>query len=823
MPKGTEIGSAYFKLVPSMDGVEKAVSRGLSGQKVRAAGTSAGGKIGTSVISGIGSKISAGAVAIGNVAASAVTAAAGTVGDYFSQAIDLSDATKKFETSMRFAGFSDADIAAAQEQVKWYADQTVYDLDTIQNTVLQLGANGTDNFVALAYAAGNLNAAAGGTAETFATSVSKALTQTTSLGKLNAENWNQLAEAIPGASGLIKQELLDMGAYTGNWEDALSSGAISAEEFNEAIMHLGLEDVAWEASTSTKTIEGAMGNFDAAVVGAMADVYDAINGDGRVTSAIVALGDSIGGLVSGAAPGIGELATEVEGFVGTVGKFGGAVAEAFGPTVTDAIGQISEAAGNAVDMVENGFGALTSDLPAIGEALEPIGAAFGDLFSDAVTDGAILLSTSMHAIGDLAEPLGTVGAVVSESVAPVLDGLLETLKDSGLSVIESIKGAIETISEALPSLGEGIGFLSTNLGGVFDVAIKDAALALSGAIQGIADVFSIVVDVLTGDWSGAWEGVQTLFADVTTTINDIVDTTFPGLTEGIQGVLDTVGEKVGNVGEFFGDCAETVTTWWDDNISTPFKDGVSDVGTKLNELPGKVSTAVAELPDKMANGLASISAKVESWGIGDKVTAAMDGIGELISGPLSTAKDSAYESLTAINDKFGIFDAMGVDLEATFLGIEGFMSDPIGTAKDTIGGLVGDIQGFFDGIHFEFPDFKMPHIKTDGSGYFNNIFDWHVPEFYVEWYASGGIATGPSVVGVGEAGNEAIVPLEGGYMRPFAEAVATQLDATGARGGVTYNVYIDGAALRADEAALALLREFVAGVVQVNGGRRAFA
>lgn len=820
MSKGTEIGSAYFKMVPSMDGVEKAVSKGLGSTKVRASGTKAGGKIGTSVVSGIGSKISAGAVALGNVVSSAVTAAAGTVGDYFSQAIDLSDATKKFETSMKFAGFDDETIGYAKQQVKDYADATVYDLDTVMNTVMQLGANGTENFVGVAMAAGNLNAAAGGTATTFE-SVAQVLTQTAGAGTLTWENWRQLTDAIPGASGVLQQALLDAGAYTGDFQTALSEGQVTAEEFNAAIVSLGWEDAAWEASTSTKTIEGAMGNFDAAVVGAMADVYDAINGDGRVTSAIVDLGDSIGALVSGAAPGIGELAADVEGFVGTVSGFGTAVAEAFGPTVTDAIGKISEAAGGAVDMVENGFGALTRDLPAIGEALEPIGTAFGDLFSEAVTDGAILLSQSMHAIGDLAEPLGTVGTIIGENVAPIVGNLLDTLKESGLSVIESVRGAIDKIAEALPSMGEDASGIYEALGNIFGTAIQDGALALSGAIQAIADVFTIIVDVLTGDWSGAWEGVQTLFGDVTTTINDIVDTTFPGLTEGIQGVLDTVGEKVGNVGEFFGDCADTVTTWWDDNISTPFKDGVSNVGTKLSELPGKVTTAVSELPDKMASGLALINSKVEEWGIADKVTSAMDGVGELISGPLSTAKDSAYESLTAINDKFGIFDAMGIDLEATFLGIEGFMADPIGSAKETISGLVGDIQGFFDGIHFEFPEFTLPHIKTDGTGYFNNVFDWHVPEFYIEWYASGGIATGPSVAGIGEAGNEAIVPLQGRYMRPFAEAIAGEMG--GARGGVTYNVYIDGDALRADERALALLREFVAGVVQANGGRGALA
>ena len=55
------------------------------------------------------------------------------------------------------------------------------------------------------------------------------LTQTAGQGKLTTENWNQLSDAIPGASGKIQQALKEAGAYTGNFRDAMADGQITAQ------------------------------------------------------------------------------------------------------------------------------------------------------------------------------------------------------------------------------------------------------------------------------------------------------------------------------------------------------------------------------------------------------------------------------------------------------------------------------------------------------------------------------------------------------------------------------------------------------------------
>ena len=186
------------------------------------------------------------------------------------EAAAATDATKKFKSTLDFAGLGTPEIEALSKSTRKYADETVYALSDIQNITAQLAANSVPNYDKLAEAAGNLNAVAGGNAETFS-SVGMVLTQTAGAGKLTTENWNQLADAIPGASGKLQEAMLRNGAYTGNFRDAMEKGEITAAEFNDAIMQLGFEDAAVEAAKSTATFEGAFGNLQAAAVGGLSD------------------------------------------------------------------------------------------------------------------------------------------------------------------------------------------------------------------------------------------------------------------------------------------------------------------------------------------------------------------------------------------------------------------------------------------------------------------------------------------------------------------------------------------------------------------------
>ena len=199
---------------------------------------------------------------VGNVLADAFSTVTSEIGNLGGEALDAADSLTKFESTMDFAGFDSSTIAEVSSAMQDYAARTVYDLETVSNTTAQLGANGVANFEQLTEAAGNLNAVAGGNADTFK-SVAMVLTQTAGAGKLTTENWNQLADAIPGASGVLQQAMLENGAYVGNFREAMENGEITADEFNQAIMQLGFTDAAVQAAESTATIEGALGNLRA--------------------------------------------------------------------------------------------------------------------------------------------------------------------------------------------------------------------------------------------------------------------------------------------------------------------------------------------------------------------------------------------------------------------------------------------------------------------------------------------------------------------------------------------------------------------------------
>jgi len=189
------------------------------------------------------------------------------------EAIDAVDSLTKFEQTMQFGGFNSSAIAKARGEVKKYADDTVYDLQTIANTTAQLAANGVQNYSALTQAAGNLNAVAGGNADTYK-SVALVLTQANGAGKLVTQDWNQLANAIPGASGKIQEALRKNGAFTGNFRQAMEDGQISAIEFNKALLDLGTDPIAVEAAKSTKTFEGALGQLKAGIVDSFSNLAD---------------------------------------------------------------------------------------------------------------------------------------------------------------------------------------------------------------------------------------------------------------------------------------------------------------------------------------------------------------------------------------------------------------------------------------------------------------------------------------------------------------------------------------------------------------------
>ena len=132
------------------------------------------------------------------------------------------------------------------------------------------------------------------------------------------------------------------------------------------------------------------------------------------------------------------------------------------------------------------------------------------------------------------------------------------------------------------------------------------------------------------------------------------------------------------------------------------------------------------------------------------------------------------------------------------------ITSPFRKAKETLDGVIAKIKGLFPlKLGKIFDGIKLPHFKIKGGK-----IPWGIggageaPSVSVEWYAQGGIMTKPTLFGGGEAGAEAIMPLD-----PFWARMDRLVDGVNNMGGVTINVY--GGSQSANDIAEAVERKII--------------
>lgn len=91
-------------------------------------------------------------------------------------------------------------------------------------------------------------------------------------------------------------------------------------------------------------------------------------------------------------------------------------------------------------------------------------------------------------------------------------------------------------------------------------------------------------------------------------------------------------------------------------------------------------------------------------------------------------------------------------------GVKNAMLTPIQSARDKIKSIIDKVKGYFPiKVGKLLSGIKLPHFSISGEF---NIKNKTVPKLSIDWYKTGGIFDSPSVIGVGEAGPEAVVPLD---------------------------------------------------------------
>lgn len=542
--------------------------------------------------SGLG-KFGAAAGAVGGLVSSGIGMAVDAIGDLTGDIIEASDSADKFKSTLNFAGLDTGTIDALTASTQTYADQTVYSISDIRNVTAQLAANGVQGFDKLAEAAGNLNAVAGGNAQTFS-SVGMVLTQTAGAGKLTTENWNQLADAIPGASGKLQEAMLKNGAYTGNFRDAMEKGEISAEEFNQAIMDLGMTDAAKEAATSTSTIEGAMGNLEASVVGVGTTILDQFKGP--LTSGISMLAQGISGL-SGVFTGLVQTIGPILSQIGTTFQ------TAFQPVV---------------GMVQSQL------LP----ALQP-------------------LMSALQNLGNAVMPVITAAIqTVAPVLATVVSNVMQTMSVIATTVTPVITNIAALIQAVLPAIQSAFQIWGTYIQGVINAVFPFIQTVVTSVMNVINAIITTVLAAINGDWSGVWEGIQNIVSSVWNGIQSIVS----GAINAVSGVISSVLNGISGIfSSVWNGIRGAVSSAWS-GITSAVSSGVSSMMSFITSIPSRIMGVFSGAGSWLLSAGQNIIQGLIN-GITNAIGGAISAVKNAVSGIIDGAK-----SMLGIHSPSKVFD-----------------------------------------------------------------------------------------------------------------------------------------------------------------------
>ena len=144
----------------------------------------------------------------------------------------------------------------------------------------------------------------------------------------------------------------------------------------------------------------------------------------------------------------------------------------------------------------------------------------------------------------------------------------------------------------------------------------------------------------------------------------------------------------------------------------------------------------------------------------DKIKAKAIEIKTKISETWTNIKKSILNTVKPIVQKtVASFQQLKAKVSSIFNAVKNAITHPIETAKNILKRVVDKIKGFFR-FKVPKPHVPIPHFSIKPAGWkLSDLLKGKIPSLGIKWYAQGGIFDSPTIAGIGEAGPEAVVPL----------------------------------------------------------------
>lgn len=671
------LATAYVPIVPSMDGVGKAIEKAF-GDASKTTGSKTGQSIGQGLSVGFASKVGAVAGITSNVfskVASVVTSSLGS-------AVDRADQMNNFPKVMKNLGYSATDAAASIKKISDALDGLPTTSSAMTGMVQQLAplTSNLDEATDIALAFNNAMLAGGASTMEQENALTQ-YTQMLSAGKVDMQAWRSIQAAMPGQLNQVAEAMLGAGKNSNDLYEAMKNGSISFDDFNKKVIELNQNgfgkyaSFAQQAKDATQGIGTAMENVKNRVAKAVQKVIDAVGVENiagainRFSSQFGKVGDAAAGMVTDVKKKFSEAGKWITGLYDKLDKTGAITR--FKDTISTAFESARSRVTEAVDRIAGSFKGLVPDgaiVSAIEDVLKYVGTVFSD-FADWVADtvewwskfiaalkdtGAVqqlagALGSLFDAIGDVADAFRGAGDMAESAagrfdsakgsaellgaVIKVAADLVQKMADQLKRVAEWVKkftdtlsdsGALDTWMDALErifsALGDALGSLK-RLGKALDGGKKSAEGAGDGldtaaaAAKGFAAYIGAVANVVE-TVAGVLDGIASAVGKLADGI-DWLNEKFPILGQVIGFLLDPMGslaDMAGNLfGLFSGDAGATAVNDFTATFVEPVKAKLDEIGQWFQSLPQKAMDAGSQFLTNIGQWFQQLPSQIWTW------------------------------------------------------------------------------------------------------------------------------------------------------------------------------------------------------------------
>lgn len=164
------------------------------------------------------------------------------------------------------------------------------------------------------------------------------------------------------------------------------------------------------------------------------------------------------------------------------------------------------------------------------------------------------------------------------------------------------------------------------------------------------------------------------------------------------------------------------------------------------------------------------------------VTSILNRVKAVFSAVWSAIGPIVSRAVNGIKTVIGGIAAVVGKVRSTFNSVKEAIQKPIEAVRDKVKGIIDKIKGFF---HFKVPKphIPLPHFGISPSGWkVKDLLKGKIPKLSIKWAAQGGIMRRPTLVGAGEAGSEALLPLDPFWntLNSFGSSIIDSINSIGA-------------------------------------------